>query len=490
VRLHEQVPASPILQRLKAEKAYREVERREARLRLAARVRIIWAERTFSFRIAALGLILGLLVAFLIPARYTSTARLMPPDNQGASIPQAAMSLRSMGISQIATDVLGLKSNSAVFVGILNSRTVQDKIIEQFELKRVYWTNRMDDARLVLASHVSVSVDIKNDIILISVTDRSPQRAAAIANAYVTELNRLVVELSTSSARRERIFLESYLVQAKQDLENAEKEFSQFASKNTTIDIKEQGKAMVEAAATLQGQYIAAQTELEGLKQIYTDSNVRVRSVSARIAELKRQLEKLGGKGEQTSDTSGKSEGYLYPSVRKLPLLGVAYADLYRQIKVLEVVYELLTQEYSLAKVQEARDTQTVRVLDPPNIPEKKSFPPRLLIAASFTFLAIAVGILVVFGSRSWNDGDPRDLRKAVAMEIWIDLKEKRFLTPGNNLERSGAASSNSLPRKSGILSFLGLNDSSRHPNESFSPSESFSEREPSETKLPDTLNA
>ncbi len=107
-----------------------------------------------------------------------------------------------------------------------------------------------------------------------------------------------------------------------QDLESAEKELSQFSSKNATIDIKEQGKAMVEAAALLQGQYIAAQSELEGLKQIYTDNNVRVRAVQARIDELRHQLEKMGGKGESVTEVSGQPSDSLYPSLRKLPLLG------------------------------------------------------------------------------------------------------------------------------------------------------------------------
>src|SRR5262249_55291080 len=203
------------------------------------------AERTFLFRISAIGLVLGLLTAFLIPARYTSTVRLMPPDNQSPSTSQAAMSLRSMGIGQLAAGALGLKSTSDLFAGILNSRTVQDKVIEQFDLRHVYSTKRMDDARLVLASRVSVLVDRKSDMISLAVTDHSAERASSMANAYVTELNRLVIELSTSSARRERIFLEGYLVQVKQDLQNAEKEFSQFASKNSAIDISEQGKALV-----------------------------------------------------------------------------------------------------------------------------------------------------------------------------------------------------------------------------------------------------
>ena len=489
MRQNEQGLGSPFFQHLKAQQAYKELELREARLRFAAKVRIIWSERTFLFRISALGLILGLLIAFLIPASYTSTTQLMPPGNQGASISQATKSLRSMGISQLATDMLGLKSNSDVFVGILNSRTVRDKIIDQFDLKHIYGTDRMDKVRRALARRVSISVDRKSDMITISVSDHSPQRAAAIANAYVDDLNHLVAELSTSSARRERIFLEGFLLQVKQDLEDAEKDFSQFASKNSTIDINEQGKALVGAAANLQGQLIVAQSELGALRRVYTDANVRVRMAQARIEELQSQLRKLAGKDQASAVGPSTQASELYPSIRKLPVLGVTYADLYRRVKVQETVYEILTQEYNLAKVQEASDIPTVKVLDPADIPDDKSFPPRMLISMSSVLLAFAAGIAIVLGSKSWNDRDPRDLSKAVATEIWVDLKEKRFLAPGNNLDRSEAASANSLPRKSGILSLFGFSNSSKHPSEPFSPSESFSERE-SEVKLSDTLKA
>src|SRR5258707_6274402 len=135
-----------------------------------------------------------------------------------------------------------------------------------------------------------------------------------MAQAYVEELNRLVAELSTSSARRERIFLEGRLQAVNQELEAAEKDFSQFASKNTAIDVKEQGKAMVEAAAMLQGQLIAAQSQYEGLREIYTDNNPRVRTVKARIDELQRQLEKLGGKGERATKVSAQPSELLYSS--------------------------------------------------------------------------------------------------------------------------------------------------------------------------------
>jgi len=270
-------------------------------------LQLLWQHRRLLAQVVLFGFLGSALLAFLIPARYESTTRLMPPDNNqagGLAMAAAAISGGAGGLGGIASDVLGLKSTSDIFVGILSSRTVQDKLIQEFALKKLYWDRRMEDARKDLAKHTDISVDRKSQIIMLTVTDHDPKRAASMGEAYVAELNRLVAELSTSSARRERIFLEERLKAVTRDLEAAEKAFSQFSSKNTAIDIKEQGKAMVEAAATLQGQYIAAQSELEGLKQIYTDNNVRVRSVSARIAELKRQLEKLAGKGEQASEPS------------------------------------------------------------------------------------------------------------------------------------------------------------------------------------------
>src|SRR5258707_1363516 len=244
-----------------------------------------------------------------------------------------------------------------------------------------------------------------------------------MAQAYVEELNRLVAELSTSSARRERIFLEGRLQAVNQDLEAAEKDFSQFASKNTAIDVKEQGKAMVEAAAMLQGQLIAAQSQYEGLREIYTDINPRGRTVKARVDELQRQLEKLGGKGESATIVSSQSGDSMYPSIRKLPLLGVTYGDLYRRTKIQEAVLETLTKEYELAKVQEAKEIPTVRVLDPANIPDKKSFPPRTLIVLLGTCLATCFGVLFVLGSQRWRTIDAQDPGKQFATEVWVDLK-------------------------------------------------------------------
>ena len=346
----------------------------------------------------------------------------MPPDSQSSSglAMFAALAARTgNGLGGVTGDLLGLKSSGALFIGILGSRTVENRLLGRFNLKKVYGARMEEDARRKLAENTVISEDRRSGIITIAVTDGDPKRAAAIAQAYVEELDRLVAELTTSAAHRERVFLEERLKAVKEDLDRASREFSQFASKNLAIDIKEQGRAMVEAAATLQGQLIAAESEMKGLQEIYTSNNVRVRSVEARIAELKYQLEKLGGNTTTDSVSSASAGDSQYPSIRKLPILGVTYADLYRRTRIQEVVYETLTQQYELAKVQEAKETPSIKVLDAPAVPERKSFPPRLLIMFLCTFFSVAGGVVWVLGRKRWEEANADDPGKALASDVF-----------------------------------------------------------------------
>jgi capsule polysaccharide export protein KpsE/RkpR len=336
-----------------------------------------------------------------------------------------ATSVAGSALGGMATNLLGMKNNSDIFAGILASRTAQDKLIHDFDLQKVYRLKRMEDARKSLADHTSITIDRKSQIISIEVTDKSAQRAADMCEAYVEQLNYLVAALSTSSARRERIFLEDRLKAVSQDLKTAEKNFSEFSSKNSAIDVKEQGRAMLGAAAVLQGNLIAAESEYEGLRQIYSDSNVRVRAIRARIGELRKQLEALAGKDESSTKLPGDGSDSLYPSIRKLPLLGVRYADLYRETKIQEAVLETLTREYEMAKVQEAKEIPTVKVLDPPQIPDKKSFPPRLLIIFIGTLGALIAATIWLSARSAWQETDDHDERKLLAQEVFTDLRAR-----------------------------------------------------------------
>jgi uncharacterized protein involved in exopolysaccharide biosynthesis len=404
------------------------MEAEEAQSNLLPTLQLLWGRRRFLLRAAFCALLASALIAVLIPNRYRSTTRLMPPDSPSASGLGILAALSGgktgmSGFSGLAGDLMGLKSSGALFVGIIGSETVQDRLIEQFNLKKgAFGTSKIEDARIYLATHTDVSEDRKSGIITIGVTDRDPKRSAEMARAYINELDRLVALVSTSSARRERIFLEERLKTVKAELDTTAKNFSNFASKNTAIDIPAQGKAMVEAAANLQGRLIAAQAELSGLQQIYTANNVRVRAAAARVSELQQKLNEIGG-GDAQGNT--KEVNALYPSIRKLPILGVTYADLFLQTKIQETVFELLTQQYELAKVQEAKEIPSVKVLDAAVIPTKKSFPPRTLITFLGTMLGFTVAVVWVLGNKKWEVTDASDPRKVFAQEVFSTLSAR-----------------------------------------------------------------
>jgi uncharacterized protein involved in exopolysaccharide biosynthesis len=433
-------------------------EEHEASLRgsLVGWLRLLWNERRMMSRAALAGLLAGSLLAFALPKKFESTTQLMPPDNQSTSgmAMLAALSARTGGgLGTFGADLLGIKSSGSLFIGILRSRTVEDRLIERFDLKKAYRTRLDETARRILAESTTIYEDRKSGILTITVTDSDPKRAAELAQAYVEELDHLVAKVSTSSARREREFLAERLRAVQVDLEAAERDFSQFASKNSAIDIKEQGKAMVEAAATLEGQLIAAKSRLEGLKQIYMDNNARVRSAQAEVSELQNQLNRIGGKGESTSSANSSQGDSLYPSIRRLPLLGVTYADLYRRSKVQEAIFEALTQQYELAKVQEAKETPSVKVLDEPRVPERKSFPPRLQIMMLSTLLALLAATIFVIGRASWEAIDQADPGKVLALEVFRAANSRMPWAPPNG-SRVQAASHRVWMR------FAGRNDS------------------------------
>lgn len=411
-------------------------EDREEPVRLLPYLQLLWKSRRFLLRATFSAFLASVLITILIHNQYHAVARLMPPDTQSASGLGllAAMSGKS-GISGfsggIANDLLGVKSSGALFVGIVGSQTVQDRVIHDFDLQRIYGDSKIEDARNDLAQHTDVGEDRKSGIITIGVTDRDPKRAAAMAHAYVDELDRLVAQVSTSSARRERIFLEERLKTVKVELDSTAKNFSNFASKNTAIDIPAQGKAMVEAAASLQGRLIAAQAELSGLQQIYTNNNVRVRSAEARVKELQQKLNELG-RGNPADDS--KEENALYPSIRRLPVLGVTYADLFLQTKIQATVFELLTQQYETAKVQEAKEIPSVKVLDAPVVPTKKSFPPRTVLTILGTLFGLVAAMGWVVAKTNWDAVDAGHPRKVFATEV---LTTMRTSLPG--LSRNGA---------------------------------------------------
>jgi capsule polysaccharide export protein KpsE/RkpR len=403
---------------------------------------LLWERRRALLGTVVVGLLVGLPIAFAIPKQYESTARIMPPESSStgtavlAALAGRGGSSEFGGLGGLAASLLGVRTTGPLFVDLLRSASVGDELIQRFQLQQVYHKRYRIDAAKKLAHRTSIVEDKKSGVIAITVEDSDPQRARDMAQAYLDELNLVVNRTNTSSAHQERVFIEQRLSGAERDLERAQKALSEFSSTHSTIDLKEQTRATVDAAAKLQAQLIVEQSELDSLKQIYGDENVRVRAARARIAELNSQLKTISGSSAPLDDSDGNGvsgdrlalnrTGAEYPALRQLPRLAVPYADLYRSVRVQESVYELLTQQYEVARIQEAKDLPVVRVIDAPGIPEKKSFPPRAIFAAFFAGLLVIAYAGYILVRERWDALDTRDPRKKLAERIVGDLKNMK----------------------------------------------------------------
>ncbi len=386
---------------------------------------LLWDRRRTLAKVFVCALVASTLIAFLIPKEYESTTRMMPPEQQGAGAAMlAALAGKAMpgALGALAGSMLGVKDSGALFVDLLQSGSIEGSLVERFDLQKVYRKRYRQDALKKLKHRTEIIQDRKSGVITIVVTDTDRQRARDMAQAYLDQLNSVLIRVNTSAARREREFLEQRLTTVQIDLEKAQVALSDFASKNTTLDIKEQTKAMVDAGAKLQAQLIVAQSEVDSLAQFYGPGNVRLRAANARVGELERQLKKLGGSATQTGDEVDSNA--LYPPLRQLPALGVHWADLYRQVKIKETVYDLLTEQYELARIEEVKSVPSVRVIDYPSWPEKKSFPPRLIIILALTTISVVTAAIMLVMQDRWMQLSPDDPRKQLAERVWLAVKD------------------------------------------------------------------
>ena len=403
--------------------------------------RVLWLHRRLLLWVAGISLVAFFGLVFLIPKEFESTARIMPPEHSGPDATMfAALAGRAMGmdgLGGLAASLLGSHNSGALFVDLLRSGSVTGRIIDRFQLDRVYHTRYRVDTAKHLVRMTTIVQDKKSGVISITVRDTDPARARDMAQAYLDELNVLVNRTSTSSAHQERVFIEHRLDAVRRDLDRAEEAMSDFSSTHATIDIHEQTRTMVDAAAKLQAELIVTQGELKSLEQIYGDGNIRVRAAEARLANLKREMVKLGGTSAELSTDAGDpprhgsssadADPISYPPLRQLPRLAVPYANLYRSVRVQENVFELLTQQYEVARIQEAKDVPVVSVIDPPGIPEKKSFPRRKLLTLIMTMLMLGATSAWLIARHHWNNISVHDPRRIFVSEIFETLNPKRL---------------------------------------------------------------
>ena len=383
----------------------------------SSRLALVWERRRLLFDASLWGAALALLAALLSPSRFTSTARLMPPD---PPLMEQLTLLRSLselaGFSLDSSKTSGSSTFTIpanVFATILSGNSIQNGVIDKLALRKVYGSGTEADARRELSRRTNISVDRKTHFLTIEVTDHDPQRAQQITAEYITQLNSLLARVDNSASHRERVFLQQRLLEVGDDLQDAEIDFSRFSAGNFLVDLHDEDSTLQQTVLYLQGRLIAEKTQLQALRAVYADNNVHVHEAQARILELTRQIRQLGGPSNPTLVDSASTVPLI--PLRKLPALGVVYIDLRRRVKVDEALFEALARKYETARAQEAREHPSVTVLDAPEVPEKRVFPLRVLMIAAGACFGFLSCVTWIFLKSDWDRLAPEDPAKVLA---------------------------------------------------------------------------
>lgn len=350
----------------------------------------------------ALALAYGLITKPIFEAKTT----ILPPQQQQSSA--AAMLSQQGGLAGAAGASLGIKNPNDLYVAMLQSRSIADPLIGKFKLQEVYEAETLTDTRRKLADSSKIASG-KDGLISIAVEDYSPELAAKLANAYVEELRSLTKTLAVTEAGQRRQYFETQLNKTKKELADAEVALKQTQEKTGVLQLEAQGKATMEALASLRAQIASRQVQLSAMRNFATEQNPDYQRVRAELGGLQQQLNAL---------TKGSNEDDVLVSRAKAPEIAVEYLRKVRDLKYQETLFELLSKQYEFAKLDEARDGANIQILDVATPPEKKSKPKRallILIAGMGGFFLACISAFVLEAINK-SKADPESSQRWAAL--------------------------------------------------------------------------
>ncbi|HZC43433.1 MAG TPA: Wzz/FepE/Etk N-terminal domain-containing protein [Acidobacteriaceae bacterium] len=348
---------------------------------------ILAARKWFIFLCSFLAALVTAIVVLIMPVTYTATTSMLPPQQEESS---ASMMLEKLGglASMVGgggggvASMMGLKKPDDLYIGLLQSDTVMDGIVHRFDLMHVYKAKKFSDARKMLDSKTKI-ISQKSSLISISVKDHDAKRAAAIANAYVAGLHELMSHLAVTSAAQRRVFFEQQVEQAKAKLSDAEVALERTELKTGIIQPQGQAQAVIVTIMQLRAQIAASEVELGALRTSATDQNPEVITLQSQIAALREQLADF----EKGHPGSAVIAGNVLTPTSQVPAASLEYLRGMRDVRYQEMLFDFMAQQYEMAKVDEAKQSQMIQVVDPALVPDRRSWPLRTLLTLLAFFL-------------------------------------------------------------------------------------------------------
>lgn len=355
---------------------------------------VLARRKRLLFRTTLAAALIATIVAVLLPNHYTGTTVILPPQ-QTQSMATALLNqiAGSAGLSELAS-LAGspLANPSDIYVSMLKSRTIEDTLIGKFDLARVYKKKKPTDIRKALEDATDVSDDQKTGLITIAVDDKDPKRAADMANEYVYQLRQVTQTLAVSEASQRRLFFEQQLQQAKDSLADAEVGLKKVQQKTGMIELDSQTKALIEGIGNVRGEIVTTEVQMQAMRTFATENNPDYLRLQQQLAGLHDQLAKL-----EREEKGGN--GDIVVATANIPAVALEYARQLREVKYRETIFDLLAQQYEVARLDESKQGTIIQVLDSAVPADKKTSPHRALIiilATLLVFVITALGVLLM----------------------------------------------------------------------------------------------
>jgi tyrosine-protein kinase Etk/Wzc len=307
------------------------------------------------------------------PDIYTADTQLLPPQQQSS----ASAMLSQLGASSGKGLATGVKNPNDIYIAMLKSRTLRDNMIQRFQLQKIYKTNTPGATRAALAGVTTVVLG-KDGLITVQVDDKSPQRAAILANGYAETLQQMTQVIAVTDASKSRLFFEKQMQQAKESLINAETALKHLQEKTGIIQLDAQAGLIISTGAGLKAQIAMKEVELGAIRTFATGNNPEYIRAQQVLAGLREQLAKVETGTVTTS---------------KVPETGLEYIRKVRDLKYAETIYEMLAKQFEMAKIDEAKESSVIQVLDKAVVPEQKSKPKR---STTVLIAGVVAGVLAM----------------------------------------------------------------------------------------------
>jgi uncharacterized protein involved in exopolysaccharide biosynthesis len=345
-------------------------------------------------------------ISFLLPPKYRSTAVVRGAETQSQGLGSlVASKLASLGGIAGVVSPLG-ELPGELLIAILQSRWMYENAITAHDLRKLYGLENapIEDVVSVLKSRTRFDFIAPSQTVKISVDDRDPQRAQTLASFFVDALDRRNSELRSSNAKRQREFVGQRLDEAKGRLTQLEDSLARFQIESGVLNLEEQVRATIGAAAALEAERLALESELEMNRQLYDAQSSVAEFIRLRLSAIETTLSRLSAK----KNGADRNFDFLL-HLKDAPEQGLTYLRLMRDIEVQQILVALLLQQYEQASLDEKRNTPTILRLDPPTLAARRVWPRRGLMVgvAAFATLILACAFAMIRESVRKAAADP-----------------------------------------------------------------------------------